>query len=171
MANINSVTGTVLQLGCGTTGMVWVHVSPQTRGASDSSPLSYEEKVLMGVVSSRIAVSPSTEHEGPLNGLTSMIWYGPCSHQISIQLNTSGIFWINALESFTTVIKSPAEGISLGTTVFHFPCTVPDTCGIYAGVHWGSSGGSWWCDTFLRHLMLFAHLMGHIAVGLIRTGL
>ena len=55
---------------------------------------------------------------------------------------------------FSTIInKTTNYGISHGRMMSHPSDRIPDTCRIYARVHWRRSG-SWWPNALLRHFML-----------------
>lgn len=77
----------------------------------------------MGVVSPRMAMPISTEHEDSLNGLLLIWdWYHFHNYHISTQSNTYGRFWTNVLNNafyhHHTIIKIPVEGISFTKTLF-----------------------------------------------------
>lgn len=98
-----------------------------------------------------MTLPPSTVHKGLLNGLMGMkikqiICHSLPGHQISTQLNTSGAFWRDVLDSALDHHHQHTNWESFGRVVFN-PKVQFQIC-VESKVHWSSCSSS--CGT--QHL-------------------
>lgn len=88
-------------------------------------------------------------HVGSLNDLMSMkmMWimcYSLYGHQLSTQFNT---FKPDMLQLSTNIVRTPQAGLSGGCFISLV------TCRINGRSYWSCSGGTWWDNVFVKHLL------------------